>query len=52
VGDQQKELVLDISKQLGRHNELLDKAVEKQARMEAKIAGIEQELMKKAALRY
>lgn len=52
VGDQQKELILDISKQLSRHNEIIDRAVEKQARMDAKIDDIEDLLMKKASLNY
>ena len=41
VGDQQKELVLDISRQLSRHNEMMDRAIEKQERMESKIEMIE-----------
>ena len=52
VGDQQKELVLDISKQLSRHNEIIDKAADKQARMDAKITGIEELLIQKASLNY
>ena len=47
VGDQQKELVLDISRQLSRHNEMMDRAIEKQERMESKIEMIEQALIKK-----
>ena len=42
VGDQQKELVLEISEQLSRHNEMVDKAIEKQGRMRAKIEDIEE----------
>lgn len=41
VGDQQKELVLDISRQLSRHNEMMDRAIEKQERMESKVEMIE-----------
>ena len=52
VGDQQKELVLEISKQLSRHNEMVEKAVEKQARMEDKIVNIEEQLRKKASIGY
>lgn len=29
VGDQQKELVMQVSEQLGRHNEQMEKALEK-----------------------
>ncbi len=41
VGDQQKELILDISRQLSKHNEMMDRAIEKQERMESKIDMIE-----------
>jgi hypothetical protein len=34
VGDQQKELIIDISRQLSKHNEMMEKALDKQARME------------------
>lgn len=47
VGDQQKELILDISRQLSKHNEMMDRAIEKQERMESKIDMIEQALIKK-----
>jgi hypothetical protein len=47
VGDQQKELVLEISKQLSRHNEMMDRALDKQVRMESKIDMIEVALKKK-----
>jgi hypothetical protein len=30
VGDQQKEMILDISQQLSRHNEMMYKALDKQ----------------------
>ena len=52
VGDQQKELVLEISQQLSRHNEMVGRAIEKQDRMEDKIANIEEQMRKKAALGY
>jgi len=34
--------VLEISQQLSRHNEVLERAVEKQARMQDKVANIEE----------
>ncbi len=52
VGDQQKELVLELSQQLARHNEMMDKALEKQARMKGKIDNIEAELRKKESIEY
>jgi hypothetical protein len=52
VGDQQKELVLDISQQLSRHNDLMSQAVDKQSRMESKIASIEEALMRRADFGY
>ena len=52
VGDQQKELVLEIAQQLSRHNEMLAKAIDKQIRMEDKVANIEEQLRKKPALGY
>ncbi|TNV72947.1 hypothetical protein FGO68_gene13120 [Halteria grandinella] len=52
VGDQQKELVLDISQQLSRHNELMSQAVDKQSRMESKIASIEEALLQRADFGY
>lgn len=39
--------MLDISRQLSRHNEMMDRAIEKQERMESKIGMIEQALIKK-----
>ena len=52
VGDQQKELVLDMSQQLSRHNELMSQAMDKQARMESKIASIEEALLQRADFGY
>ena len=52
MGDQQKELVLEISQQLSRHNEVLERAVEKQVRMEDKVANIEEQLRKKPVIGY
>lgn len=39
--------MLDISRQLSRHNEMMDRAIEKQERMESKIGMIEQALINK-----
>ena len=33
VGEQQREIVLDLSKELGKHNKLLERAVNKQERL-------------------
>jgi hypothetical protein len=52
VGDQQKELVLDISQQLSRHNDLMTQAMDKQRRMDSKIASIEEQLMQNLSLGY
>ncbi len=43
---------MEISEQLGKHNELMEKAMEKQQRMETKINRIEQRLMEKEILNY
>lgn len=52
VGDQQKEMILELSEQLGMHNELIEKALEKQQRMELKINRIESKLMEKEIFNY
>lgn len=52
VGDQQKDMILDISKQLGTHNEMMEKAIDKQTRIDSKIASIEELLLKKASLGF
>lgn len=52
VGDQQKELVIEVSQQLSRHNEMMDKALEKQTRMDQKITLIEDQLMANVSIGY
>ncbi|CDW84076.1 serine threonine protein kinase [Stylonychia lemnae] len=52
VGEQQKELILEFSQQLNQHNELIEKAMEKQERMEQKINRIETRLMDKEIYHY
>ena len=52
VGGQQKDLVQEISQQLGQHNEMMEKALDKQQRMDAKIAAIEDQLLQKKGLGY
>ncbi len=52
VGDQQKDLIVDISKQLSAHNDTTNQALAKQARMEQKITNIEEQLMKHKQLGY
>jgi hypothetical protein len=52
VGDQQKELILDISQQLSRHNEMMAQAMDKQSRMDSKIASIEEQLALNVHLGY
>eukprot|EP00347_Sterkiella_histriomuscorum_P022171 403331430 len=52
VGEQQKDLILEFSQQLNQHNELIEKALEKQERMEHKINRIEQKLMEKEIYNY
>ena len=50
VGDQQKDMILDISQQLSRHNEMMYKALDKQTQMEAKIQSMEEALRKKGSV--
>lgn len=46
-------MILDISQQLSRHNEMMYKALDKQTQMEAKIQSIEEALRKKgSAINY
>ena len=52
VGEQQKELILEFSQQLNQHNEIIEKAIEKQERMEQKINRIEARLMEKEIYNY
>ena len=52
VGDQQKELIIDISKQLSKHNEMMEKALDKQSRMEQKLLTIEETIKNKPEIGY
>jgi len=43
-------MILDISQQLSRHNEMMYKALDKQTQMEAKIQSMEEALRKKGSV--
>jgi len=52
AGEQQRELVMELSKELNRHNKLVDKALERQERMIEKVSRIEERLMHKELYNY
>jgi hypothetical protein len=52
VGEQQKDLILEFTTQLNQHNELIEKAIQKQERMETKLGRIEAKLMEKEIYNY
>jgi septal ring factor EnvC (AmiA/AmiB activator) len=47
AGEQQRAIVLELSRELGEHNILLEKALEKQNRLAVKVQRIEDHIMKK-----
>ena len=52
VGEQQREIVLDLSKELGKHNKLLEKAMNKEQRLIQKVNRIEEKMMEKEIYNY
>jgi hypothetical protein len=52
VGEQQRNLILEFTNQLNQHNDLIDKALDKQLRMEQKIDRIEHRIMEKEIYSY
>lgn len=52
VGEQQREIVLELSKELGKHNKLLEKAIRKEDRLISKINRIEEKMMEKELYNY
>lgn len=47
AGEQQRAIVLELSRELGEHNILLEKALEKQNRLAVKVQRIEEHIMQK-----
>jgi chemotaxis protein histidine kinase CheA len=47
AGEQQRAIVLELSRELGEHNQLLEKALEKQNRLNTKLQRIEDHIMQK-----
>ena len=47
VGEQQREIVLELSKELGKHNKVIEQAMAKEERMLSKINRIEEKMMQK-----
>lgn len=47
AGEQQRAIVLELSRELGEHNLLLEKALEKQNRLGVKLQRIEDHIMTK-----
>ena len=52
VGEQQREIVLELSKELGKHNKLIEKAMQKEDRLLAKVNRIEEKMMQKEIYNY
>ena len=52
VGEQQREIVLELSKELGKHNKLIEKAMIKEDRLLAKVNRIEEKMMQKEIYNY
>jgi uncharacterized coiled-coil protein SlyX len=52
AGEQQREIVLELSKELGQHNKLIEKAMEKEDRLLAKVNRIEEKMMAKEIYNY
>lgn len=47
AGEQQRAIVLELSRELGEHNILLERAIEKQNRLNVKVQRIEDHIMTK-----
>ena len=52
AGEQQRAIVLELSKELGQHNLLIERALEKQNRLANKVARIEEHIMSKEMYHY
>lgn len=52
VGDQQRDTILELSKELGQHNKLLEKAMNKETRLIQKVKRIEEKMMEKEIYNY
>ena len=52
VGQQQREMMLEIAKEINKHNKIMDKAVEKQKELIEKVDKIEEKLMEKELYNY
>jgi hypothetical protein len=47
AGEQQREVVLELSKELGKHNKLIEKAIQREERLLQKVNRIEESIMNK-----
>lgn len=47
VGQQQREMMLEIAKEINKHNKVMDKAVEKSRELIDKVDRIEEKMMEK-----
>ena len=45
VGEQQREIVLELSKELGNHNKLIERAMLREDRLLVKVNRIEEKIM-------
>lgn len=52
AGEQQRAIVLELSKELGQHNTLIERALDKQARLLNKVKRIEDKIMHKEMYHY
>ena len=52
VGEQQREIVLELSKELGKHNKLIERAMLREDRLLAKANQIEEKMMQKELYNY
>jgi proline dehydrogenase len=52
VGEQQREIVLEHSKELGKHNKLIERAMLREDRLLAKVNRIEEKMMQKELYNY
>lgn len=52
IGDHQRELVLELSKELGKQNKLIERAVNKSERLIQKVDRIESKMMEKEIYNY
>lgn len=52
VGEQQRQIVLDLSTELGKHNKLMDQAIKREERLLQKVNRIEEKIMSKEIYNY